>query len=302
VRHTEPASERRGSARLRGRRAVLATLAAFGLILIFASLALASKGLVGHFATRGLAADKVSFARSIAVNYTGNGPGASPGDVYVLDNAAEQASTVKVFNQYGSFVRQFGWDAVVAGSENTGANEQQSVEVPPAVTGGSFRLRLIAGTANANQKAGTYQLREVETTKGVFLVGDEIATENESFCLLPAGTTIVGREPDDLSPSTLILSTLVPQSGTCNLTHTDRETTGPIGYNATAATVQASLEALPAIGPGNVTVSGGPGASGTPYTITFAGGFVGHDDLTQLQVDNTLTGGVASATDRKSVV
>lgn len=50
-------------------------------------------------------------------------------------------------------------------------------------------------------------------------------------------------------------------------------TTGPLPYDATATEVQAALEALASIGPGNVEVSGGPGGTGgsSPYVIVFQG-------------------------------
>lgn len=49
--------------------------------------------------------------------------------------------------------------------------------------------------------------------------------------------------------------------------------TEPIAYDASAATVQSALEGLGAVGAGNVSVSGGPGdATGdNPYTIAFQG-------------------------------
>ncbi len=49
-----------------------------------------------------------------------------------------------------------------------------------------------------------------------------------------------------------------------------------IPFNASAATVDAALEALPGIGAGNVSVSGGPGGGdgSTPYEITFGGTLV----------------------------
>jgi hypothetical protein len=55
--------------------------------------------------------------------------------------------------------------------------------------------------------------------------------------------------------------------------------TDPIAYDASAATLQAALEANPAIGAGNVSVSGGPGnATGdNPYTIAFQGSLAGQD-------------------------
>jgi len=57
------------------------------------------------------------------------------------------------------------------------------------------------------------------------------------------------------------------------------ETTPPLPYNASAAEVQAALEALPLIGAGNVEVSGGPGdvSGSSPYQITFTGSEVSQD-------------------------
>ena len=51
------------------------------------------------------------------------------------------------------------------------------------------------------------------------------------------------------------------------------QTTAPLPSNASAAAVQAGLQALPNIGAGNVTVNGGPGnkTGAFPYTITFTG-------------------------------
>jgi hypothetical protein len=51
------------------------------------------------------------------------------------------------------------------------------------------------------------------------------------------------------------------------------QTTAPIAAGASAATVQAALAALSNIGPGSVSVNGGPGnkTGAFPYTITFAG-------------------------------
>ncbi len=61
--------------------------------------------------------------------------------------------------------------------------------------------------------------------------------------------------------------------GTYTLTYAPTaapETTAPLPYNASAATVQAALQNLPAIGAGNVEVSGGP-CNAAPCTIAFVG-------------------------------
>jgi multidrug efflux pump subunit AcrA (membrane-fusion protein) len=52
------------------------------------------------------------------------------------------------------------------------------------------------------------------------------------------------------------------------------QTTGPIPYTAPAASVQAALEALPNVAPGDVTVTG---SSGGPWTVTFAGAYTGRE-------------------------
>jgi hypothetical protein len=77
------------------------------------------------------------------------------------------------------------------------------------------------------------------------------------------------------------------------------ETTAPITYNATAAAVQSALQALPDIGAGNVTVTGGPGnkTGAFPYTITFTGSLAAQQ-LAEITADPTnLTEGGEPATE-----
>lgn len=73
--------------------------------------------------------------------------------------------------------------------------------------------------------------------------------------------------------------------------------TANIKWNASAVEVQAALEALPSINPGDVTVTGGPGneAGSTPYTVTF-GGRLEKTDVAQLTATDTLTGGEEKVT------
>jgi hypothetical protein len=89
-----------------------------------------------------------------------------------------------------------------------------------------------------------------------------------------------------------ISATGSPSSGTFTLTFGGQQT-APIPYNATAAAIDAALEALSSIGVGGVTVGGGPLPT-TPVTIDFniipACGPGG--DIPALTVDNTgVTGG-----------
>jgi hypothetical protein len=65
------------------------------------------------------------------------------------------------------------------------------------------------------------------------------------------------------------------------------QTTGPIAYNATAATVQTALEALSNIAPGDVTVTGNAGG---PWTLHWAGAQLGND-VAAPTTTSSLTGG-----------
>lgn len=75
-------------------------------------------------------------------------------------------------------------------------------------------------------------------------------------------------------------------------------TTAAIAFNATAAAVQAALELLPGVSPGDLTVSGGPGNSGgtTPYVITWGGRYAGVDAPAITTGAGSLTGGAGTAT------
>ncbi len=86
--------------------------------------------------------------------------------------------------------------------------------------------------------------------------------------------------------------------GTFTITY-GGETTGPIEYNASAATVQAALAGLAGLsGSGDITVLGGPGGSGggTPYTLIF-GGELAEQAVTPVTTNRAgLTGGTKLAT------
>lgn len=79
-----------------------------------------------------------------------------------------------------------------------------------------------------------------------------------------------------------------PTGGTFTLTF-NGETTAAIAYNASAAAVQAALEALGLIDPGDVAVTG----SG-PYAVTFKGKYAGVN-VTQITGTASFTGGTSPA-------
>lgn len=83
-----------------------------------------------------------------------------------------------------------------------------------------------------------------------------------------------------------------PTGGSFTLT-LDGNVTAAIPYNASAAQVQAALEALPNIGQGNVVVTGGPGPA-TPWVVTFVG-FLGGKDVNSMTAAGSFTGGTTPA-------
>lgn len=81
--------------------------------------------------------------------------------------------------------------------------------------------------------------------------------------------------------------------GTFTLTF-EGQVTGAIAYNASAATVQAALEALSNIAPGDITVTGGPlGTSAVDVTFT---GALKASNRTQMTATSSLTGVGAAVT------
>lgn len=73
------------------------------------------------------------------------------------------------------------------------------------------------------------------------------------------------------------------------------QTTASIDDDATAAQVQTALEALSNINPGDVTVTGGPLASG-PFTVTFGGQYANTDVPAMTTTPTGGTGTVVVAT------
>ncbi len=175
----------------------------------------------------------------------------------------------------------------------SGTNEVQTITRPGGVTGGSFRLTFDNGTIARttaplphDATAGEVQAAlEALTSVGGFpnvqvsgapggpwtveFTGD-LAAQN----VLPIAADFTGLVGPALEPGVLRLvagsaveneaQSIVPHpeagGGSFTLTFAGA-TTGAIPFHATAAELQAALEALPTIGMGNVLVTGGSGAA-----------------------------------------
>lgn len=83
-----------------------------------------------------------------------------------------------------------------------------------------------------------------------------------------------------------------PTGGTFTLTFAG-QTTAALAYNATAADVEAALEALSTIGAGNVVAAGGP-LPGSSVNVTFRGDLAA-TDVALMTATGSLTGGTSPA-------
>ena len=161
------------------------------------------------------------------------------------------------------------------------------------VSGGSYaRQQIDNGTSNfsapslgSTSNGGVVTFPQATVTWGS-VVAWGVFDASTGGNLLFFGTLVGVNEVQSLS------ITGSPTSGSITMTW-GGYTTQAIPYNATAAQVQAFLEALTSIGEDNVACSGGP-LPGTPISITYHGGLAkAHLDL--FTTTYSLGGGAAPA-------
>lgn len=131
--------------------------------------------------------------------------------------------------------------------------------------------------------------RRLSGVTGTFHVGDQVAGRVGSTEYLPPATVVTAVGTGTLTLSSATSSLYFAEDGALSLAAS--ELTAPIAYNATAEAVQSALEALPSLGVGSVTVTGGPGGDVEhPYFIAY-GGQLADVNVAQLSVDTEgLTG------------
>jgi hypothetical protein len=236
--------------------------------------------------TNNLAGGAFLSPRGVAVNQV-------TGDVYTLDGNTR----VQQFTATGEFMRAWGAGVVVGGAMGTGtlANSTTTITgvvttskafaVGQAITGAGIQPGTTI-TAVGAASGGTITLSKPTTASaagtGVALsvaagVGNVATNEQQTVTL---GSNTTG------GTFTLTFTTPNPSNTT--------GTTAAIAHDASAATVQAALEALPNIGVGDVAVTG---AAGGPWTVTFQGTRFADTDVNQLTASATgLTVGSEAAT------
>jgi hypothetical protein len=121
--------------------------------------------------------------------------------------------------------------------------------------------------------------------------GNLLYTKTGATVVADAGYTGTGPLSAGTSEVQTVTITGAPTGGTFTLTYAG-QTTAPIPFNATAAQVEAALEALSNLDTDEVAVGGGPGP-GTPWTVTFAAQLGNVGQMTAN--GSALTGGVTPA-------
>jgi len=114
----------------------------------------------------------------------------------------------------------------------------------------------------------------------------------EKYTVKPSGCTFRKAASTPAAAEVQSLASSGASAGTFTLAF-EGSTTTPLAFNATAAAVQAALQALPTVGVGGITAAGGP-ANTTAITLTFAGTLATRDQPLLVLDKTGLTGGGAA--------
>jgi hypothetical protein len=224
-----------------------------------------------------VAADcKSGSSGSGAGTLSGNGGIATDaaGNVYVGDTGNRR---IQKFTSAGAFLAAAGWDVVApGGTGNVNVNEVQSVSVSGA-SGGELSLTFGGQTtdpvphdAGAATVDATLEALSTIGAGNVTVTGPGGGPWAVEFtgALATIDVGPLTANPGLLEPLGVSLQNAAAGSFTLRLPAQGGgeydEVTDPIPYNASAAAVQAALEAVAVIGAGNVTVSG---PDGGPWQI-----------------------------------
>ena len=224
------------------------------------------------------------------------------------------ATTFAVHALDGEGVRVLG----SVGPGGVTSSEEQTVTVGGGATGGTFTLtfegQATGATGTGDLKSGSVEVEPYPTTtSGAFIEGEAISGPG-----IPADTTIthvftpekkaeeekeaeegIAEHPETKLQSEGILANLSHESTSLTLSHPAAVTASGVALSAeipfspkeTAGehneedTLQRALEALPSIGKGNVSVSGGEVAGS--YTVEFSGAALTGRDLPQMIANAT---------------
>jgi hypothetical protein len=162
------------------------------------------------------------------------------------------------------------------------ANEKQLVTVGGGATGGTFLLTLdghtttpISRNASASTLQAALQALSNIGNDGCSVTGPVGGPWTVEFTGVLVGVDVhmLTSAPRSETQVVSIVGTPIATGGQFELNF-GGQVTADLSYIATAADVQAALEALSNIAPGDVTVTGNPGG---PYTVAFGGAWANKD-------------------------
>src|SRR5665811_1978863 len=213
----------------------------------------------------------------------------SNGLIYVADFGN---SRIVQFSAWGTFLRAWGWDVVASGPGDTDEGEFEICvpadgDVCKAGSAGGGAGQLASPVGVALDSAGEVYVAE-RTNRRI-----QKFSSNGDF-VFAAGRDVVFDGAGDSAQDEQQEVTVAASGGSFRLGMANvfsgasqRDETAPLPFNASAAEVQAALNALPSIGGigGSVSVTGGPGDAGgsNPYVVSFEGALSG-EDIPQLIV------------------
>lgn len=265
---------RRGAFHSRAIGAFVSICFLFAMSLAGASPAAAAPEFFTRFGESGSGAGQLSFGRGIAADPVS-------GDVYVAD---EGNNRIDEYTAWGQFVRAWGW-GVADGAREAQECTSASGCLMGLPGGGAGQLNGPNGVA-IDSSGNVYVFERQNERVQKF--------DSSGHFILAFGGDVVAQGPDNSTNDETQEITVAASSGSFKLVFADPFGSGEVSqtpalaYNASAATVQSALDALPTIADhgGSVTVSGGPGdATGSaPYFVKFEGGLAG-DDVPQLTIE-----------------
>jgi len=193
------------------------------------------------------------------------------------------------------------WSTLVStGPTNLPPSQNEVQRIGVDAEGGTYTLtvRHVVATGFGITETNSNVISGISTDTGAFAAGQRI----EGPAIVP-GTTItaVGSGTLTISQPAANNSAGFGNSGPGALVATDavENTTAPIAFDAPAkesegaGSIEAALNALPLVGPGGVSVGGGPGNrnSENPYFVNFGGGMEKTDVAPLLANSVGLSGG-----------
>jgi hypothetical protein len=282
VKHTVEAFLTRRSSASDGRRGLffaggyLTLLFLTALLVLSSPAAAAAPEFFSRIGESGSGAGQLSEGRGVAADPVS-------GHVLVADWGNNR---INEFTAWGEFVKAWGWGVRDGGKELQTCTEATGC-LKGLAGGGNGQLRRPNGiTVGPGGDVYVFE-RENQRVQKFDATGK---------FLLAFGGDVVANGPGNSASDEEQELTVAASSGTFRLSFEDplgggsTALTPPLAYNASAAAVEAALNAISTIAghDGSVTVTGGPGDAmgSSPYTIRFGGGLAG-DDVPQLKVDRS---------------